>query len=158
VRSERTRRAPAGNAAVRNAALAWTAMLIATPALAQTAEPSSKAEPVVKQLQQEIRKRDALIESLARRVEKLEQQVGKRATATPATRATVIRAVATPSAEGTQPVQPVTFPEQTTQAPTPLVGGGGRGAAPPRAARPHPGGGAAGRGPPAGGATSSRPV
>jgi hypothetical protein len=96
-------------------------VLIATPALAQTAEPSSTAEPTVKQLQQEIRKRDTLIEGLVRRVEKLEQQVGKRAAATPATRATVTRAVATPSAEGTQPVQPATFPEQTTQAPTPLA-------------------------------------
>ena len=115
-------------------------MLIATPALAQTAEPSSTAEPAVKQLQEEIRKRDALIESLARRVEKLEQQVGKRAAATPATRTTVTRAVATPSAEGTQPVQPVTFLEQTTQAPTPL--------GPPPAAP----------GSAAGGATSSRPV
>jgi hypothetical protein len=137
VRSDRTRRAPAGKAAVRNSALAWTAVLIATPALAQTAEPSSTAEPAVKQLQEEIRKRDALIESLARRVEKLEQQVGKRAAATPATRTTVTRAVATPSAEGTQPVQPVTLLEQTTQAPTPL--GPPPAEAPPPPAPPAPG-------------------
>jgi hypothetical protein len=96
-------------------------VLIATPVLAQTAEPSSTAEPTVKQLQQEIRKRDALIGSLTRRVEKLEQQVGRRAATSPVARATVTRAVATPSTEGTQPVQPATFPEQTTQAPTPLA-------------------------------------
>jgi hypothetical protein len=129
------RRAPAGSAALRNAALAWTTVLIATPVLAQTAEPSSTAEPTVKQLQQEIRMRDALIGSLARRVEKLEQQVGKRAASTPATRAIVTRAVATPSAEGTQPVQPVAFSEQTTQAPTPL---GPPAEAPPTTAAPTP--------------------
>src|SRR5262249_55560731 len=116
---------------------------IATPALAQTAEPSGTGEPTVKQLQQEIRKRDALIESLARRVEKLEQQAGKRAATTPAARATVTRAVATPSAEGAQAVQPVTFPEQTTQAPTPLGPPGEASppatAAPPSGAPPAPG-------------------
>jgi hypothetical protein len=120
VRGERTRCAPAGSAAVRNAALAWTTVLIATPALAQTAEPSSTVEPTVGQLQQEIRKRDALIESLARRVEKLEQQAGKRAATTPAARTPVTRAAPTSSAEGTQAVPTVTFPEQMTQAPTPL--------------------------------------
>jgi hypothetical protein len=114
--------------------------LIATPALAQTAEPSSTAEPTVKQLQQEIRKRDTVIEGLVRRVEKLEQQVGKRVATIPATRATVTRGVATPSAEGTQPVQPATFPEQTTQAPpTPLAPPVEAPAAPAAGAPPAPG-------------------
>jgi hypothetical protein len=120
VRGEKTHRAPAGSALVRNVVLAWTTVLIATPVLAQTAEPSGTAEPTIKQLQQEIRKRDALIDGLARRIEKLEQQVSKRAAATPTTRATVTRVVATPSDERTLQVQPVVFPEQTTQAPTPL--------------------------------------
>ena len=143
MRGERIRCARSGSAAARNIALAWTTVLIATPALAQIGEPSSTAEPTVKQLQQEIRKRDALIESLARRVEKLEQQAGKRAATTPATHATITRAVATPSAEGTQPGQPVTFPEQTTQAPTPLgppvAAPPAPIAAPPPAAPPAPG-------------------
>ncbi len=138
MRGEKTHRAPAGSAVLRNVVLAWTTVLIATPVLAQTAaEPSGTAEPTIKQLQQEIRKRDALIDGLARRIEKLEQQVSKRAAATPATRATVTRVVATPSAERTLEGQPMVFPERTTQVPTPL--GSPAEAQPATAAPPVPG-------------------
>ena len=42
------------------------------------------SEPTIEQLQKEVRQRDAIIQSLVRRVEKLERQVGRGATASPA--------------------------------------------------------------------------
>jgi hypothetical protein len=91
-------------------ALAGAGFLIAAPALAQTVEPS------VKELQKEIRQRDALIQSLARRVANLEKQVNKRITNPAAPQ----RPVATPPAEASPSAQPAAFsPEQTTQATNP---------------------------------------
>lgn len=106
-------------------ALAATVLMLAAPVLAQTAEPSAIAEPGVKELQKEIRKRDALIESLARRVENLERQVGKQAVSRSGSRPTVRPAVATSSALAPSEATAVSFaPEQTAQGtppPTPAT-------------------------------------
>jgi hypothetical protein len=129
--------APRGSTAAKNIALVTSAMLLlAAPALAQTAEPSATAEPSVKALQKEIRKRDALIESLARRVEKLERQVNKQAASRPAPRPTVVPAVATSSSVAPSASTAVSFSqEQTAQAtPAPPIA-----PAPPTAAAPAPG-------------------
>ena len=94
-------------------ALAGAGFLISAPAFAQTAEP---AEPSVKELQKEIRERDALIQSLARRVANLEKQVIKRTTTPVAPQ----RTAATPSAKTSPSAQSVALsPEQTTQATNP---------------------------------------
>jgi hypothetical protein len=87
------------------AALA-TALLMAVPAMAQTAggaQPPAAASPpaakknknpTIKELQQEIRRRDALIENLAARVDKLEREVNRGARRQRAARAVVTPAVA----------------------------------------------------------------
>jgi hypothetical protein len=111
---------PRGSTAAKTMALAGAVLMLAAPALAQVAEPSATAEPSVKGLQKEIRKRDALIESLARRVEKLERQVSKQAGSKPAPRPAVVPAVATSTALAPSAATAVSFtPEQTAQATTP---------------------------------------
>jgi hypothetical protein len=129
--------APRGSTAAKSIARVTGAMLLlAAPALAQTAEQSATAQPSVKELQKEIRKRDALIESLARRVEKLERQVNKQAASRPASRPTVVPAVATSSSVAPSASTAVSFSqEQTAQAtPAPPIA-----PAPPTAAAPAPG-------------------
>ena len=117
----------------RMCALASAGFLIAAPAVAQTVEPS------VKELQKEIRQRDALIQSLARRVGNLEKQVNRRTTNPAAPQ----RPVAIPSAETS--AQPAAFsPEQTTQATVPPEAAATEAAsvtpaAPPATAPPAPG-------------------
>jgi len=111
---------PRGCTAAKAMALAGAVLMLAAPAFAQVAEPSATAEPSVKELQKEIRKRDALIESLARRVEKLERQVSKQAGSKPAPRPAVVPAVATSAALAPSAATAVSFtPEQTAQATTP---------------------------------------
>jgi hypothetical protein len=122
----RTRRAPRCGAALKITAVAWTAFMIAAPTLAQTvgsSAPSSTADPSVKELQKEIRKRDALIESLARRVANLEKQVNNRTTTPATSRPVVTRAVATSSVEPVPPVPSnVSFSaDQTAQVQTPTA-------------------------------------
>jgi hypothetical protein len=109
----------------------FTAFLISTSVAAQTTEPGTVADPTatkqptVKELQKEIRKRDALIESLVRRVERLERQVGKQAASRTVPLPTAVPAVAAPSGQA-PPATTVSFgPEQTAQAPA------SSGAAPP---------------------------
>ena len=143
MRGEEARRAPRCRTVFGLGVVTWMAVLIAMPSLAQTVGPSATAEPTVKELQKEIRKRDALIESLARRVGKLELQVSKRATTGATPRPTVTRAVAT-STEVAPPVQAVAFsPEQTTQAINPpgaaTPASPAAPAAPSTAAQPAPG-------------------
>ena len=113
-------RSASRNTAIKTTVVACVALLAAMPALAQTAEPS------IKELQKEIRKRDALIESLARRVANLENQVNKRTTTSAPPRPTATRAVRTstqaaPSAEtesfgAGQTAQAQAPPQATTQA------------------------------------------
>lgn len=113
-------RSASRNTAIKTTVVACVALLAAMPALAQTAEPS------IKELQTEIRKRDALIESLARRVANLENQVNKRTTTSAPPRPTATRAVRTstqaaPSAEtesfgAGQTAQAQAPPQATTQA------------------------------------------
>jgi hypothetical protein len=137
VSSKSTRRAPVAGTALRVAVAACTACLISLSALAQTAAPdtavgaSATKDPTVKELQNEIRKRDALIESLARRVERLERQVNRQAAKSAAARANVVPAVASPSAPGPAATNVSFGPEQTAQAPPP-------GAAPPAPAPAAP--------------------
>ena len=130
-------RSASRNTAIKTTVVACVALLAAMPALAQTAEPS------IKELQTEIRKRDALIESLARRVANLENQVNKRTTTSAPPRPTATRAVRTstqaaPSAEtesfgAGQTAQAQAPPQATTQA-SPAVP-----AASPSAKPPAPG-------------------
>ena len=87
-------------------AAAVSSMFVEAPACAQT------AEPTVEDLQKQLRQRDALIQSLARRVEKLERQM---ATGAPA----ATRAVAK-SRAGSQPIVPTEValhPEESPPAP-----------------------------------------
>jgi hypothetical protein len=81
------------------------ALLAATQAFAQTADPSF-AEPTVKELQKEIRKRDTLIENLVQRVDKLERQVRKGISRPGASSSTSARAVAAPAVAGSQAASP----------------------------------------------------
>ena len=130
-------RSASRNTALKTTVVACVTFLAAMPALAQTAEPS------IKELQKEIRKRDALIESLARRVANLEKQVNKRTTTSAPPRPTATRAVRTstqaaPSAEtesfgAGQTAQAQAPPQATTQA-SPAVP-----AASPSAKPPAPG-------------------
>ncbi|HEY2533935.1 MAG TPA: hypothetical protein VGJ20_39445 [Xanthobacteraceae bacterium] len=94
--------------------------------VAQTPEAVATPGPSVQELQKEIRRRDALIENLARRVAALEKQVqtnkrGVSATARPAVaRPVVARAVATAPVAAAPAAEPVAFSaEQTAQAPPP---------------------------------------
>jgi hypothetical protein len=107
--------------ALKLTVVAWIGFAIAMPALAQTAGSSAVAEPSVKDLQKAIRKRDALIESLARRVANLEKQVNKRTVSPSAPRPAVIRAGAPSSVAGAPPASGETSVRaaQTAQAPTP---------------------------------------
>jgi hypothetical protein len=121
-------------------AAACSAFLISTSALAQTAapgtaaEPGATTEPTVKELQKEIRKRDALIESLARRVERLERQVSRQAAKSAAPGRSVVPAVAGPSALRPAATTVSFGPQQTAQAaPAPAPG-----TAPPPAAPAPP--------------------
>ena len=107
-------------------ACAAVALLAAAPAIAQTVEPS------VEELRKELKERDKLIQSLVRRVEKLERQVGKAPAAAP--EAKVMRAAlhsptAPPPAEQSeiaqQPEQPAPAapaPPPSGQAPAPAPG------------------------------------
>ena len=102
-------------------AIAGTVLLVDRPAIAQTPESAATSTPTVQQLQKEIRKRDALIENLARRVAALEKQAqtNKRAISA-AARPEVARAVAIPPAAPAPAAEPVSFSaEQTAQAPAP---------------------------------------
>jgi hypothetical protein len=117
----RTRSAPKCGAALKITVVAWTAFIIAAPTLAQTAEQSNAAEPSVKELRKEIRKRDALIESLARRVANLEKQVNKRTTTPATSRPVVTRTVATSSVEPVPPSMVSFSADQTAQAQTPTA-------------------------------------
>lgn len=83
----------------------WAVLMTATPAFAQTAEPTVEA------LQKQLRARDALIENLVRRVEKLERQAR---TGIPATgNQPVTRAVARsgPGASAPEPTEVALHPE-----------------------------------------------
>jgi hypothetical protein len=85
-------------------------LVAATPAFAQTAD-AQMAEPTIEVLQKQLRARDALIENLVRRVEKLERQVR---TGTPATgNQSVTRAVARsgPGASAPEPTEVALHPE-----------------------------------------------
>lgn len=102
------------------------ALLAATTAVAQTADPS------VKELQKEIRQRDALIQNLVRRVDKLEREVRKGASRSAASPPVVARAVAIPAVAGSQAAVPSLTAAEVAQsadqaAPTP-----------PAAASPNP--------------------
>ena len=90
------------------------------PTLAQTTKPDTATEPTVKELQKEIRKRDALIDSLARRVAKLEQQVKRRTPVVPP-QPSVRPPVPTASEVAPSAVTGVSFSaDQTAQAPPPV--------------------------------------
>lgn len=100
--------------------LGGTLLLIPLPARAQT------AQPTVEQLQKEIRRRDALIENLIRRVNRLEHQVDKEMAATrsasqrPAsTRATPVRRAA--SRPATPPPAHAETAAATGEAPAPAT-------------------------------------
>jgi hypothetical protein len=111
VKALRVRRAPgAGVAGSAGAALAM-ALLMSAPALGQTAgetqsspaaQPAAKKNkaPNIKELQDEIRRRDALIENLVRRVDRLEHEVSRGATRPRTTRTAVEPAVARPTTAG----------------------------------------------------------
>jgi hypothetical protein len=93
--------------------VATLAFLIETPARGQT------AEPTVEDLQKQLRQRDALIQSLVRRVEKLERRVGGSSPAAGGAPATVTRAVAK-SREGSPPATPTEValhPDESQPAP-----------------------------------------
>jgi hypothetical protein len=101
---------------------AGAALLAAMPAVAQT------AEPTVEDLQKQLRQRDALIQSLVRRVEKLERQMSRGAPAPGGAPATVQPAVArsragSPAATATEvalhPEQPATAPMTAQAEPAP---------------------------------------
>jgi hypothetical protein len=145
VRGKSARRAPRSSTALKIVAVACTSFAIAMPALAQTAGSSATAEPSVKDLQKEIRKRDALIDSLARRVANLEKQVNKRSATPPTPRPAIIRAVASSSAAATPsaPTEVSFSAAQTAQAPSPpgaaTPASTAAPAAPPTTAPPAPG-------------------
>jgi hypothetical protein len=65
------------------------------------------SEPTIEQLQKEVRQRDAIIESLVRRVEKLERQVGTSASATANPAAGATRSAARSQAGARPPAPPV---------------------------------------------------
>lgn len=96
-------------------AVAGIALVAATPAFAQSAEPS------VKELQKEVRQRDALIQSLVRRVDELERKVGKGTAATRTASPNATRAAARTPAPGpiSAPAEVVFRPEEQAQAPIP---------------------------------------
>jgi hypothetical protein len=115
---KKTSRALWGRTALTIGGAACAAFVLTEPAAAQTAELNSAAEPVIKQLQKEIRKRDTLIESLVRRVTVLEKEVNRRKPAQAASRSVATRAVANLS-EMPPPPQTVAFsPQQTVQVQT----------------------------------------
>lgn len=92
-----------GTAAINLAMLYGALALNAGSACAQT------TEPTIGQLQQEIKKRDALIENLLQRVEKLERRVGTTATAN--NPAPVIARKGAPSQPSAPPTQVTAAPE-----------------------------------------------
>lgn len=107
----------------------WVVHIVVTPARAQTTETVARAKPNIEELQRsiealkkELRKRDALLQSFARRMEKLEQEFGKRASIEAASRTTAKRSVAVSPVGSAELAQTVAFsPQQTTQAAIPAV-------------------------------------
>jgi hypothetical protein len=103
---------PSTISAIRLILLCGTSLL--TPAVAW----AQVAQPTVEQLQQEIKKRDAVIDNLLRRVENLERRVGTAGTVARGGRAAVERTVATqPPAESTE--APASEPRMETAAAAP---------------------------------------
>jgi hypothetical protein len=101
-----------GAAATGLLVLTGTALGITIPASAQS------DKPTVEQLQKEIKQRDALIQSLVQRVEKLEQQVG---TGAPIARGATANRAGTRAQPANSPAtitEVAAHPEETAQAPT----------------------------------------
>ena len=134
------------SAVVGAVAIAGAAILSIRPAVAQSTDALThstdatvaNSQPSVKELQREIRRRDALIENLARRVAALEKQVqsrriGPSAKSGPA----VTRAVATVPVAAVPATETVSFSaEQTAQAPPPPAAPAPGGTTPPPAPAP----------------------
>lgn len=120
----------------RSAALfAGAALFVAMPARAQTADPS------IAELQKEITQRDALIESLVRRVDKLERQVRKGAPR-PSTMRTP-SSVAVPAGAGLQVARPPlaaaeAAPQPAEQAPAEMTAQAAPPAGPPTSSTAKP--------------------
>ena len=118
---------------------AGAALFVAMPARAQTADPSTT------ELQKEIRQRDALIESLVRRVDKLEQQVRKgapRPRASPSSIRTP-SSLAVPAVAGLQVASPPsaaaeTAPQPGEQAPAEMTAQAAPPAGPPASSTAKP--------------------
>jgi hypothetical protein len=141
-------RALSSSAAIGVVAIAGAAILSVRPAVAQSTDAvahntdaAADSKPSVKELQREIRRRDALIENLARRVAALEKQVqsNRRMAASSAKPGpAVTRAVATTPVVAAPAAETVSFSaEQTAQAPNPPAGPAP--AAPAATAPPAPG-------------------
>jgi hypothetical protein len=111
--------------------LAGAALVVQTHARAQTAEPSAE------NLQKQLRQRDALIQSLVRRVEKLERQIGTSAPGAggpPATTRTVARSRA--GSPATPPTEVALHQEEP--APAPMTAQAAPPAAPTQPPAPKP--------------------
>lgn len=141
---KRGSRALSSAAAIGAVAIAGAAILTMRPAIAQSTDAVAQStdavansEPSVKELQREIRRRDALIENLARRVAALEKQVqSNRRMATNSAKpgSTITRAVATAPVAAAPAAETVSFSaEQTAQAPPPPAAPAPGGTTPPPA-------------------------
>ena len=132
------------------------AMSMTLLALLGSALPGSMAaraqtsEPTIEQLQKEIRQRDAIIQSLVRRVEKLERQVGTGASATANPAAGPTRSMArsqtgarppAPTVAALEPAEPAPAPAGPKTAPASAAGATQQGADtnPPATNQPSPG-------------------
>lgn len=132
------------SAAIGAVAIAGAAILSIQPAVAQSTDAlthstdaaAANSQPSVRELQREIRRRDALIENLARRVAALEKQVQSNRRIGPSAKSgpAVTRAVATAPVAAVPAAETVSFSaEQTAQAPPPPVAPAPGGTTPPPA-------------------------
>jgi hypothetical protein len=103
----------------RKGAAAMGLLILIGTALGVTIPASARSvKPTVEQLQNEIKRRDALISSLVQRVEKLEQQVG---TGAPIARGATSNRAGTRAQPANSPattIEVAAHPEETAQAPT----------------------------------------
>jgi hypothetical protein len=103
----------------RKGAAAMGLLILIGTALGDTIPASARSvKPTVEQLQNEIKRRDALISSLVQRVEKLEQQVG---TGAPIARGATSNRAGTRAQPANSPAtttEVAAHPEETAQAPT----------------------------------------
>ena len=103
----------------RKGAAAMGLLILIGTALGVTIPASARSvKPTVEQLQNEIKRRDALISSLVQRVEKLEQQVG---TGAPIARGATSNRAGTRAQPANSPAtttEVAAHPEETAQAPT----------------------------------------